>query len=133
MSIGADEVDLPPVVAEVRTVFEVYERALLANDIEALNDFFFAASSTVRFGIAEHAFGIDSVRLQRAGLPRTHPERQLMNTVINSIGTDVAIVSTEFTAPNTTKLGRQTQTWVRFAAGWKIVAAHVSQIDPPIA
>ena len=133
MSIGADEVDLPPVVAEVRTVFEVYERALLANDIEALNDFFFEASSTVRFGIAEHAFGIDSVRLQRAGLPRTHPERQLMNTVINSIGTDVAIVSTEFTAPNTTKLGRQTQTWVRFAAGWKIVAAHVSQIDPPIA
>jgi hypothetical protein len=24
--------------------------------------------------------------------------------------------------------GFQTQTWVRFAAGWKIVAAHVSMI-----
>jgi len=130
MSIGADEVDLPPVVAEIRTVFERYERALLANDIEALNNFFFAAPSTVRFGIAEHAFGIESVRAQRAGLPPTHPERRLMNTVINSIGADVAVVSTQFTAPDTSKLGRQTQTWVRFAAGWKIVAAHVSQIDP---
>jgi len=133
MSIGSDEVDLPPVVAEVRAVFERYERALLSNDIEALNDYFFAAPSTVRFGIAEHAFGIASVRAQRAGLPRTHPERRLMNTVINSIGADVAIVSTEFTAPDTTKVGRQTQTWVRFATGWRIAAAHVSQIDPPFA
>ncbi len=133
MSIGADAVDLPRVVAEIRAVFEIYERALLTNDIEALNNFFFAAPSTVRFGIAEHAFGIDSVRTQRSGLPRTNPERRLMNTVINSIGADVAIVSTEFTAPDTTKVGRQTQAWVRFATGWKIVAAHVSQIDPPFA
>ena len=56
-----------------------------------------------------------------------------MNTVINSVGADVAVVSTEFTAPNTSKVGRQTQTWVRFATGWKIVAAHVSQIEPPFA
>ena len=133
MSIGADEVDLPQVVAEVRAVFERYERALLAHDIEALDNYFFAAPSTVRFGIAEHAFGIESVRLQRAGLPRTHPERRLMNTVIHCIGADVAIVSTEFMAPDTTKVGRQTQTWVRFAAGWKIVAAHVSQIDSLLA
>ena len=133
MSITADELDLPFVVAEVRAEFERYEAALLGNDIEALNDCFFAAPSTVRFGIAEHAFGIESVRLQRAGLPRTHPERQLMNTVINTVGVDVAVVSTEFAAPNTTRVGRQTQAWVRFASGWRIVAAHVSQIDPPFA
>jgi hypothetical protein len=131
MTIASDEVDMPFVAAEVRTVFERYEAALLANNIAALNDFFFAAPSTVRFGIAEHAFGIDSVRKQRAGLPPTHPERRLMNTVINCVGVDVAIVSTQFTAPDTAKVGRQTQAWVRFAAGWKIVAAHVSQIDPP--
>ncbi len=133
MSISADEVDLTLVIAEVRAEFERYEAALLANDIDALNDFFFSAPSTVRFGIAEHAFGIESVRLQRAGLPRTHPERRLMNTVINTVGVDVAVVSTEFAAPNTVKVGRQTQAWVRFAAGWKIVAAHVSLIDPPFA
>jgi hypothetical protein len=133
MSIAADEVDLPFVVAEVRAEFERYETALLGNDIDALNNYFFAAPSTVRFGIAEHAFGIESVRLQRAGLPRTHPERKLMNTVINTVGVDVAVVSTEFAAPNTTRIGRQTQAWVRFAAGWKIIAAHVSQIDAPFA
>ena len=70
MSIGSDEVDLPPVVAEVRAVFERYERALLSNDIEALNNYFFAAPSTVRFGIAEHAFGIASVRAQRKKIGR---------------------------------------------------------------
>jgi hypothetical protein len=25
----------------------------------------------------------------------------------------------------------QTQTWIRFIDGWKIVSAHVSMIDPP--
>ena len=29
------------------------------------------------------------------------------------------------------KVGRQMQTWVRFAEGWRIVAAHVSMIDEP--
>jgi Protein of unknown function (DUF3225) len=33
------------------------------------------------------------------------------------------------TAPG--KVGRQMQTWVRFAEGWRIVAAHVSIIDEP--
>jgi hypothetical protein len=27
------------------------------------------------------------------------------------------------------KVGRQMQTWVRFAEGWRVVAAHVSAID----
>jgi len=29
------------------------------------------------------------------------------------------------------RVGRQMQTWVRFAEGWRIVAAHVSIIDEP--
>jgi extradiol dioxygenase family protein len=29
------------------------------------------------------------------------------------------------------KVGRQSQTWVRFDDGWHIVAAHVSVIDKP--
>ena len=29
------------------------------------------------------------------------------------------------------KIGRQMQTWVKFAEGWRVVAAHVSLIDPP--
>jgi hypothetical protein len=33
------------------------------------------------------------------------------------------------TAPG--KIGRQTQTWVRFADGWHVVVGHVSVIDEP--
>jgi hypothetical protein len=29
------------------------------------------------------------------------------------------------------KVGRQMQTWVRFAEGWRVVAAHVSVINTP--
>jgi extradiol dioxygenase family protein len=52
--------------------------------------------------------------------------------VITSYGRDTAVASTLFyrdTMPG--KVGRQMQTWVRFAEGWKIVAAHVSIIDEP--
>jgi Protein of unknown function (DUF3225) len=27
------------------------------------------------------------------------------------------------------QIGRQSQTWVRFPQGWKVVSAHVSYID----
>jgi hypothetical protein len=29
------------------------------------------------------------------------------------------------------KVGSQMHTWVRFAAGWRVAAAHVSVIDGP--
>ena len=29
------------------------------------------------------------------------------------------------------RVGRQMQTWVRTAAGWRVAAAHVSVIDEP--
>jgi hypothetical protein len=29
------------------------------------------------------------------------------------------------------KIGRQQQTWVRFAEGWRVVAAQVSLMDEP--
>ena len=56
--------------------------------------------------------------------------RRTANTVITSYGRDTAVASTLFYrdfAPG--KVGRQMQTWVRFAEGWRIVAAHVSIID----
>jgi hypothetical protein len=36
---------------------------------------------------------------------------------------------TRETAPG--KIGRQTQTWIRFPEGWRVVAGHVSVIDRP--
>jgi hypothetical protein len=36
---------------------------------------------------------------------------------------------TEFRRDGSTRVGRQSQTWVRLPEGWRVVAAHVSLID----
>ena len=43
-----------------------------------------------------------------------------------TFGADFGTASTEFIRPPNVRVGRQMQTWVRFAAGWRVVAAHVS-------
>ena len=70
---------------------------------------------------------ISSFRAARSplGLART-----LSKTVITTYGRDVAVASTLFhRAASPGKVGRQMQTWARFADGWRIAAAHVSMID----
>ena len=36
----------------------------------------------------------------------------------------------EYKVRGQNQIGRQTQTWVRFPEGWKVVSAHVSTVDP---
>ena len=57
--------------------------------------------------------------------------RTRSRTVITTFGRDFAVASTLFQREGGNKLGRQMQTWVRFDEGWRVVAAHVSLIDPP--
>ena len=40
------------------------------------------------------------------------------------------MVTTLFGYPDGAVEGRQSQTWVRFAPGWRVVAAHVSEVPP---
>jgi hypothetical protein len=35
---------------------------------------------------------------------------------------------TEFVREGSDKIGRQSQTWVRLPAGWRVVSAHVSLV-----
>jgi hypothetical protein len=123
-------VNIPEVVAELRTEFERYEAALLRNDIAVLNDRFWNSPETVRFGMAEHSRGIEAVRAARAALAPVPAGRKLQATVITTFGRDAGSVCTEFSTPGSTLIGRQTQTWIRFDCGWRIVAAHVSAADP---
>jgi hypothetical protein len=104
-----DQINLPEVVAEVRAVFERYEAALLQNDSGALSDFFWNSDTVLRFGLAEHIQGIAAIRRYRVQAPGVNPGRRLRGTVISCFGRDVASVCTEFTAPDTALLGRQTQ------------------------
>jgi hypothetical protein len=123
------DIDLPDVVAEVRAAFDAYERALVSNDVEALDAMFRDDPRTIRFGGGENLFGYGEIKAFRAARSPAGLARTISHTVITAYGRDVAIASTLFhrtTMPG--KVGRQMQTWVRFPEGWRVVAAHVSVI-----
>jgi hypothetical protein len=126
------EVDLPDVLAEVTAQFAAYEKALVSNDVAALDALFRADSRTLRYGIGENLYGYDAIMAFRAGRSPVGLMRKTAKTVITTYGRDTAVASTLFYRDSAAgKVGRQMQTWVRFAEGWKIVAAHVSIIDEP--
>jgi hypothetical protein len=130
----AVDINLPDVHAEVSAVFARYEDALVNNRLEVLDDMFWASPHTVRYGTAENLVGIEAIRAFRAARSPLGLQRTLANTVITTFGRDFATAMTEFHRPPGAKLGRQSQTWVRLhdgPYGWRVVAAHVSLIDPP--
>jgi hypothetical protein len=120
----------PAVLAEMRTVFERYEDALVTNKVEVLDELFWDSPTTIRYGAAENLIGFKAIQAFRAGRPATGLARSLANTVITTYGRDFATAMTEFRRDGSTRLGRQSQTWVRMPQGWRVVAAHVSLIDP---
>jgi len=123
------DIDLPDVVAEVTEAFNAYERALVSNDVEALDAMFRDDPCTIRFGGTENLYGHAAIRAFRAARSPAGLARTLSETVITAYGRDLAVASTLFyreTMPG--KVGRQMQTWVRFPDGWRVVAAHVSVI-----
>lgn len=72
---------------------------------------FHDSARTIRYGGAENLYG-------------------LSDTVIGTCGRDFAVASTPVSPPSMAgKIGRQMQTWVRFAEGWRVV--HVSVIEAP--
>jgi hypothetical protein len=126
------DVDLPDVLAEVTAQFARYEKALVSNDVTVLDELFRDDSRTLRYGIGENLYGYSEIMAFRAARPSAGLMRKTAKTVITSYGRDTAVASTLFyreSAPG--RVGRQMQTWVRFADGWRIVAAHVSIIDEP--
>ena len=127
------EIDLPEVLAEVTQQFGIYEKALVSNDVAVLDTLFRADARTLRYGIGENLYGYDAIMAFRAARSPVGLMRKTARTVITTYGRDAAVASTLFyrdSAPR--KVGRQMQTWVRFAEGWKIVAAHVSIVDEPV-
>ena len=124
------EINLPDVVAEVTAAFVRYEDALVTNRIDVLDELFWPSPATVRYGAGENLVGIDAIRAFRAARPSAGLTRTLAATVITTFGRDFATAMTEFRREGNAAIGRQSQTWVRFAAGWRVVAAHVSLLAP---
>lgn len=115
----------PRVVAEVTAAFNAYERALMSDDVAAMDALFHNAPTTVRYGVGEVLYGIEEIRAFRKGRGGS-PQRTLGRVAIATYGPDLATANAEFFRGGSDQRGRQSQTWVRFADGWKVVSAHVS-------
>ena len=127
-SHGGAVLDHPEIVAQVRAAFERYERALVDGDVAVLTELFWDDPRCVRYGVADRQYGAGEIAAWRRTHPSVPPGRRLTGTVIVAVGDRTAVVSTLFGYPGLPIEGRQTQTWVRLAQGWRIVAAHVSEI-----
>lgn len=120
------EINLQAVLAEVKSVFEIYENALITNNLAMLDQLFWQSEMVVRFGINENLYGIEAIRAFRKARETGALNRRLFNTNITTFGRDFATTTTEFMRDDQVA-GRQSQTWVRFTEGWRIVSAHVSR------
>ena len=124
------EINLPNVLAEVEAAFARYEDALVNNRLAVLDELFWVSPHSVRYGVGENLYGIEAIRTFRAARSPAGLARSLSRTVITTFGRDAATAMTLFVREGGTRTGRQSQTWIRFAAGWRIVAAHVSLQQP---
>ncbi|MDR6509899.1 ketosteroid isomerase-like protein [Novosphingobium capsulatum] len=118
-------IDDPVLLAEVEAAFAAYERALMADDIPAMDALFHDAPTTNRFGVGEVLYGIDAIREFRKGRGGS-PQRRLGRVAITVYGDGFATADAEFFREGSERRGRQSQAWVKFADGWKVVSAHVS-------
>ncbi len=124
------EIDRPDIKAEVEAAFQAYEQALITNDVAVLDALFLESDRTIRYGMAENLYGHAEIAAFRAGRPSVGLQRSLERTVITTYGHDMATAWTLFRRPSTpSKIGRQSQVWMRTPDGWRVVAAHVSLIE----
>jgi len=112
---------------EILDCFTAYEAALMAGDAAATDAWFADDARTVRIGIAEEQWSASEVRRWREGAPAVPAGRHLSRTRVDVWTDDLAVVTTLFAYPSSRAVGRQSQTWRRTDAGWRIIHAHVSQ------
>ncbi len=129
--IDEQQVNLPEVVAEITKIFHEYEQALMTNDVEKLNQYFWQDERVTRYGIADRQFGINELIAYRQATPAPDFTRILENLRVITVDESTAICQVEFVRSDTTLRGFQTQTWIKMGGVWRIVSAHVSMIPFP--
>lgn len=127
-------IDLTPnireVVAEVRALVERYERALVDKNVEVLDATYWNSPYTIRFGPDEHGYGFEQIHAHRVRRPQgVYSKEARRQLEILTLGRDFATVNLEYKVRGHDKVGRQSQAWVRFPQGWKVISAHASWID----
>jgi len=123
--------NIPEVVAEVRALFEHYEQALVEKNVHVLDATFWDSPHTIRYAVTEHGYGFAQIHAHRmARPPGPGTKEKRIRLEILTLGRDLATVNLEYKVRGRDRIGRQSQTWVRFPdVGWKVVSAHVSSIS----
>lgn len=119
---------VPP--AGVLDAFWEYERALMANDLPALDRLFAPGPGTLRGDAAGVLVGHDAIGAFRQGRGGA-PQRAILHVEVRGIGDDAALVIA-ITSPRTGGRGQQTQLWRRIEGAWLVEAAHVAAPAPAI-
>ena len=91
------KINIPDVVAEVKTAFQRYQRAVDTNDVETMNALFWNSPFTVRFAPNGTLVGHKAIAAYRQTRTTSPVERKLQNTVITTFGRDFAATNTEST------------------------------------
>ena len=117
------------VLAELNAAFDRYEDALIHNKVEVLDELFWDDSLTLRFGAKENLFGVDEIKAFRASRPSVGLSRTIITRHIVTFGQAMGVANITFKRSSEPRMGRQSQTWVKFAEGWRVVSAHVSWMD----
>lgn len=121
-------VNAPETKQELEALYPRYEKALVENDVATLTSMFWNSSEVMRFGVTENLYGTDEIEAFRKARPGVGLARKVLRLDIVSFGENFGSITLEFEreTPKGTIRGRQSQVWVRFDDGWKIVSAHVS-------
>jgi Protein of unknown function (DUF3225) len=125
----AIDINVADTLAELNAAFDAYEDALVHNRVDVLDELFWHSPLTLRFGAKENLFGTDQIKAFRASRPGVGLSRQIIDRHVVAFGPSMGVANITFRRGTEARIGRQSQTWVKFAEGWRVVAAHVSWMD----
>ena len=122
---------------QLQRAFDLYEDALVHNKVGVLDALFWNSPHTLRYGAKENLNGYDEIKAFRAARPGAGLSRRILQQHIVTFGTQMGVANVTFVRAGEPRVGRQSQTWVKFddeegralAGGWRVVSAHVSWMD----
>ena len=126
-------INLPRAQEELQQAFYVYEDALVHNKVDVLDALFWNSPHTLRYGAKENLNGYDDIKAFRAARPGAGLNRDILDCHTVTFGDNMGVANITFRRAGEPRVGRQSQTWVKFdvdfADGWRVVSAHVSWMD----
>ncbi|WP_067226281.1 AtzH-like domain-containing protein [Streptomyces sp. NBRC 109706] len=119
-----------PLPAGLMDAFWAYDRALLGNDVPALDSSFARGADTLRAdgsGVVVGHRAISEFRAARTAIPN----RRVVRVHVRLPADGVALIVAEVVSPAGAP-GLQTQLWQRGADGWRVGVAHVTAPARPL-